>query len=255
VNSLAGYNPGWRLCGDQDFWLRALRAGFTFRHRAGEVGCFRIRRGQLSGAVSDVRCEMAAITRVHFPEMTLPAARAAAWGRFRLRNALRVTERALLSRGKSNARLLASEASCKAAGRDRRPVLINGLGCLEAGSRGVLRELMKTFPPERRAWLLMPASNREDMSSVGRAVRVLGLNHRVFGRWLRPLLELGLYLAGSLGCFSRVVNVSSYGWCARPRTPAVLYFHNALLVEDGCDRWSGDGGRPNELKRWYLDTC
>jgi glycosyltransferase involved in cell wall biosynthesis len=255
VNSLAGYNPGWRLCGDQDFWLRAFRAGFAFRHRAGEVGCFRIRRGQLSGAVSEVRCEMAAITRVHFPEMTLPAARAAAWGRFRLRNALRVTKRALLSGGKSNARLLASETSCKAAGRDRRPVLINGLGCVEAGSRGVLRELMKMFPPERRAWLLMPASNREDVSGVGRTVRVLGLNHRVFGRWLRPLLELGLYLTCSLGCFSRVVNVSSYGWCARGRTPTVLYFHNALLVEDGYDRWSGEGGRPNGLKRWYLDTC
>ena len=255
ANDLSGYEPRWRLCGDQDFWLRALRADVTFRYYAGEMGCFRIRRGQLSGDLRGVRDEMAAITREHFPQVTPLPVRAVAWWRFRLRNGLRVGIRTILSRGKSNARLLASGALRTAAARRQRPVLINGLGCLEAGSRGVLRELMKTFPPGRRAWLLIPASNCGDARGVGGAVWVLALNHRVFGRWLRPLLELGLYLLGSAGCFSRVVNLSSYGWCSRGRTPTVLYCHNALLVEEGVDRWMGGGGRPNGLKRWYLDTC
>ncbi|MGC4073465.1 MAG: glycosyltransferase [Nibricoccus sp.] len=136
-----------------------------------------------------------------------------------------------------------------------RPVLVNGLGCYEAGSRLVLRELLKSAPAGVLLWVIVPDKNREDMAGSPAAIRGIPLNHRVFGRWLRPLFELGLYLLGAAGFFSRIVNVSNYGWCAPVRTPTVLYYHNALLVEDGHDQFSGRGGRPNWFKRWCLDSC
>lgn|GEM_PF-756684 len=254
VRELGGYHPQWRLCGDQDFWVRALRAGFGFRHQGGEVGVFRIRRGQLSGDVTSVRAEMAAITRAHFPEKTSGDVSARARRLFRARNSLRLVTRALRSGVKSNAALLSSE-HVQSVKRPPRAILINGLGCLEAGSRGVLRELIRHVPKGKKAWLILPSANRADLGGLSRDVRVLALNHRVFGRWLRPLFEAGLYLFTASGIFSRVVNLSNYGWCAPRETPTVLYCHNALLVEDGHDQWSGEGGRPNWFKRWCLDSC
>jgi glycosyltransferase involved in cell wall biosynthesis len=254
VEELGGYHAQWRLCGDQDFWVRALRAGFRFRYYPQEVGAFRIRQGQLSSDGARVREEMDAITRKHFPKRTPWLERTHVRWRFRARNGFRIASRLLRPGGKRNAELL-SPKQPRVEGRRQRPVLINGLGCLEAGSRGVLRELMKTFPPQRKAWLLLPASNRADVAGVTSGVRVVGLNHRVFGRWLRPAVELLLYLLGSAGYFSRIVNVSNYGLCAPGTTPTVLYCHNALLVEEGHDQWSGEGGRPNWFKRWCLDSC
>ncbi|ATC62589.1 hypothetical protein CMV30_00585 [Nibricoccus aquaticus] len=136
-----------------------------------------------------------------------------------------------------------------------RPVLVNGLGCYEAGSRLVLRELLKSAPAGAHLWVILPSGNRADLLAGAAVIHGIPLNHRVFGRWLRPLFELSLYLLGALGVFRRIVNVSNYGWCAPRWTPTVLYCHNALLVEGGQDEWSGKGGRPNWFKRWCLDSC
>jgi glycosyltransferase involved in cell wall biosynthesis len=135
-----------------------------------------------------------------------------------------------------------------------RPVFINGLGCFESGARGVFRELMRAYPSDGPcAWVVMPSGNRADLPAPPPQVRVLALNHRVFGRWLRPLFEATTAALAKIGFFSRVVNLSHYGWC--PGGAYVLYFHNQLLVEAGHDAWSGRGGRPNRFKRWCLRTC
>jgi glycosyltransferase involved in cell wall biosynthesis len=134
-----------------------------------------------------------------------------------------------------------------------RPVFINGLGCFESGARGVLRELMKAFPSGQPAVLVLPACNRDDVREISPDVRVVALNHTVFGRWLRPLFEVLVWCLGKLGAFSRIVNLSHYGLC--PGGRYTLYFHNQLLIETGHDAWSGQGGRPNGFKRWCLHSC
>src|SRR5689334_8022786 len=95
-----------------------------------------------------------------------------------------------------------------------RPVLVNGLGCFEGGSRLVLRELMKVVPAGVRVWVVLVADNRADIDAKQGNIRVIALNHRLFGRWLRPLYELLLWLAVRCGFVSRVVNLSNYGFCA-----------------------------------------
>ena len=135
-----------------------------------------------------------------------------------------------------------------------RPVFINGLGCLESGARVVLRDLMRVYPAGAlRGILVLPACNRRDVDGLPANVRVIALNHRVFGRWLRPLYEGVVWGLAKLGAFSRVVNLSHYGLC--PGGNYVLYFHNELLVADGHDDALGRAGRPNGFKRWCLRTC
>ena len=250
VDALGGYRPQWRLCGDQDFWLRALKAGFAFQHFNGEVGCFRVRAGQLSGDVGRVEVEMAAITREQFPEPTTAGKKRAARVAFRARNLRRIAARVSRTGWKTNAELLAGDGA-KRAGR---PVFINGLGCLESGARVVLRDLMRVYPADApRGILVMPAGNRRDVDGLPANVRVIALSHRVFGRWLRPLYEAAIWGLAKLGAFSSVVNLSHYGWC--PGGNYVLYFHNELLVAEGHDDALGRAGRPNGFKRWCLRTC
>ncbi len=135
-----------------------------------------------------------------------------------------------------------------------RPVFINGLGCLESGARLVLRELMRHYPAEGpRAILVLPSCNRADVAGIPPQVKVIALSHPLFGRWLRPLFELTVWLLAKAGRFSRIVNLSHYGLC--PGGNYTLYFHNQLLIEEGGDVLVGHRGKPDRFKRWLLGGC
>ncbi len=88
---LEGFNPGLRLCGDLDFWVRAIAAGFAFRYYPGEVAHFRIRQGQLSGDTPLLLEEWERIVRI----LELPTPLQMRWARwrFRMMNAPRYLER------------------------------------------------------------------------------------------------------------------------------------------------------------------
>ena len=93
VELLNGFDPSLRLCGDLDFWVRALAAGFEFRYYHSEVGQFRIRAGQLSGDVPARLAEREIILR-KLPLLGIPSARLHfARIRFRLLNLPRYVER------------------------------------------------------------------------------------------------------------------------------------------------------------------
>jgi glycosyltransferase involved in cell wall biosynthesis len=135
-----------------------------------------------------------------------------------------------------------------------RAVFINGLGCLESGARLVLRELLKNYPGSApRAWVVVPACNRGDFAGLPPQIRVIALSHAVVGRWLRPLYECFVWACGKLGVFSRIINLSHYGWC--PGGNYTLYFHNQLLLDHEADVWLGHRGRPDALKRWWFHGC
>ncbi len=86
VRVLRGYDEQYSVCADLDFWARAYAQGFAFRYHPLEAGRFRVRQGQISGAVSLLSGQMADITRRHFPVPVAASARRFARWRYRWRN-------------------------------------------------------------------------------------------------------------------------------------------------------------------------
>jgi GT2 family glycosyltransferase len=60
-DKLGGFRTEYKLCADLDFWLRAHRMGWPFKYYPFEVGCFRIREGQLSGDTKKLEAEIAEV--------------------------------------------------------------------------------------------------------------------------------------------------------------------------------------------------
>ncbi len=93
VERLRGFDFSLRLCGDLDFWVRAIAAGYEFRYFPREVAQFRIRTGQLSGDVPARLAERQNILR-HLPLEDISTARLYfARLRFRLLNLPRYAQR------------------------------------------------------------------------------------------------------------------------------------------------------------------
>jgi glycosyltransferase involved in cell wall biosynthesis len=99
----------------------------------------------------------------------------------------------------------------------------------------------------------VPSCNREDFRDLPKQVRVVAMSHPLVGRWLRPLFECFVWLCGRLGMFSRIVNLSHYGWC--PGGNYTLYFHNDLFLAHDADVLIGRRGRPDALKRFWFHGC
>ena len=134
----------------------------------------------------------------------------------------------------------------------RSRILIQGIGCVETGAQVVLRELIKAVPRDREFDLLCTQETARLLGNVPANVRVLGLSHKIWGRWLRIPLELLLGLIGWLRIYRTIINLSHYGFCLGG--DYVLYIHSPLLM----DTKAGSGwknGSPNPVKRWMLDTC
>jgi len=62
---LGGFDRRYPLAADFDFWVRAVRAGLSFRYLPVEVGSFRLREGQLSADQERVQSEMKRIIEAH----------------------------------------------------------------------------------------------------------------------------------------------------------------------------------------------
>jgi glycosyltransferase involved in cell wall biosynthesis len=136
-------------------------------------------------------------------------------------------------------------------------VLINGLGCAETGARIVLMEMVRAVPPGGRYFLLCTCETASDLvkkrhGRLSEDVYVLGLSHVIFGRWLRPIVELLIALFAVLRIAKTVVNVSHYGICLGG--DYVLYIHSPSILDiDSSTGWAD--GKPNFIKRVMLNTC
>ncbi|ATC62591.1 hypothetical protein CMV30_00595 [Nibricoccus aquaticus] len=111
VSECGGFRPEWRLCGDQEFWLRALKSGYSFNYFEGEVGCFRLRPGQLSADTARMQEEMRRVTLSHFPERPSALDIFSATWKFRLGNMPRRIRRMLATGFRSNAAMLSAGRS------------------------------------------------------------------------------------------------------------------------------------------------
>jgi hypothetical protein len=141
--------------------------------------------------------------------------------------------------------------------RSKETVLVNGLGCTVTGGEVVLCELLKAIDDERDYWVLCPDKTAvrlvgKKRGSLSKNVRLIGLPHRIFGCWFRPLVELAVGLSLKLGVVRSVVNLSNYGVCFGG--DYVLYIHSPLVMA----QWTpgNEESKPGLfLKQRMLDSC
>jgi glycosyltransferase involved in cell wall biosynthesis len=128
-------------------------------------------------------------------------------------------------------------------------ILVNALGCKESGARLISRRLCAEYRGDEK--LVVIVANSTSDYEYGDQVKLISLSHVVFGRYLRPLYELAIYLLSFLPITSAVVNLSNYGWCYGPKH--MVYFQNSNLLK-GRDTQLRTG-RANFFNRFLLRSC
>jgi hypothetical protein len=93
VEAIGAYSTQYKICGDLDYWCRAMAAGFRFIFYPLEAGRFRLQAGQISGDVRTLRDELQRITRIHFPKEIPVLQKKLAKATYRLYNAPRYFQR------------------------------------------------------------------------------------------------------------------------------------------------------------------
>ncbi|HEY5812123.1 MAG TPA: hypothetical protein VIT23_05680 [Terrimicrobiaceae bacterium] len=108
VEAIGFYSTRYKLCGDLDYWCRAMAAGFRFVFYPLEAGKFRVQEGQLSGDTQTTRSELAEIASLHFPEDASAAKKVWAKLVYRFYNRSRYWERFMKAGFKTSYQLLES---------------------------------------------------------------------------------------------------------------------------------------------------
>ena len=110
VDAIGLYSTRYKLCGDLDYWCKAMAAGFRFIFYPLEAGKFRVQDGQLSGDTETTRSELVQIAKVHFPKEASASEKLWAKLTYRLYNAPRYVQRIARWGFKSSYQLLESKA-------------------------------------------------------------------------------------------------------------------------------------------------
>jgi hypothetical protein len=108
VEAVGAYSTQYRVCGDLDYWCRAMADGFRFVFYPLEAGHFRLQAGQISGDVGTLRNELQRIVRIHFPKQVPVLQRKVAKATYRLYNAPRYFQRIVRLGFKNGYQLLES---------------------------------------------------------------------------------------------------------------------------------------------------
>lgn len=128
-------------------------------------------------------------------------------------------------------------------------IIINGMGCPVSGGRLVLEELIKTLPENYSAKVFIPFKPPKKIKKIN--VEYVYRPHKIWGQFLRPILEIHIYLSIFFGFSEFVINLSNYGFSKRNRS--ILYFHNPILLD--LHRKEGFGnGQGNFLVRFALHS-
>ena len=108
VETIGAYSAQYKICGDLDYWCRAMAAGFRFIFYPLEAGRFRLQGGQISSDVCTLHDELRRITQIHFPKKVPALQRKLAKATYRLYNAPRYFQRIVRLGFKSGYQLLES---------------------------------------------------------------------------------------------------------------------------------------------------
>ena len=108
VETIGTYSTEYRICGDLDYWCRAMAAGFRFIFYPLEAGHFRLQPGQISGDARTLRDELQRIVQIYFPNEVSLLQKQVAKLTYRLYNAPRYLQRIVTVGFKSGYQLLES---------------------------------------------------------------------------------------------------------------------------------------------------
>jgi hypothetical protein len=108
VEAIGPYSTEYRICGDLDYWCRAMAAGFRFIFYPLEAGHFRLQAGQISADVQRLRDELHRIVRIHFPTPIPVLQKKVAKATYRIYNAPRYVQRIVRLGFKNGYQLLES---------------------------------------------------------------------------------------------------------------------------------------------------
>lgn len=126
-------------------------------------------------------------------------------------------------------------------------IIINGMGCPVSGGKLVLEEFIKTLPDKYYAKVFIPFEPSNEL--VKENVKFIYKPHRLWGMFLRPILDIYIYMLVLIGFTDFVINLSNYGLSKKNRS--ILYFHNPILLD--LDKKGGFGnGQANLLVRFAL---
>ena len=111
VEAIGMYSTRYKLCGDLDYWCRAMAAGFRFVFYPVEAGKFRLHEGQLSGD-TNIPCAVS-LRRLSddFPKKASAAEKLRASLVYRLYNGWRYLDRIMKRGFKTGYQLLESKPS------------------------------------------------------------------------------------------------------------------------------------------------
>jgi hypothetical protein len=109
VEAIGFYSTRYKLCGDLDYWCRAMAAGFRFVFYPLEAGRFRLQEGQLSADTDTTRRELPEIARTYFPRQASAAEKLHAKLAYRLYNSWRYLDRVMRRGFKTGYQLLESK--------------------------------------------------------------------------------------------------------------------------------------------------
>ena len=108
VEAIGAYSTEYKICGDLDYWCRAMAAGFRFVFYPLEAGRFRLQPGQISGDARRLRDELQRIVQIHFPTQLPVLQKQLAKTTYRLYNAPRYFQRIVRVGFKNGYQLLES---------------------------------------------------------------------------------------------------------------------------------------------------
>lgn len=104
--------------------------------------------------------------------------------------------------------------------------IINGMGCTVSGAKLVLEHLLYSAP--ENVELVVYAPFRINMGAVSGSITVKCLNHTIWGKWGRIVLEFFLNIKMKIQKYDRLINLSNYGIYIFKEH--VLYIHSPHIL-------------------------
>lgn len=133
-------------------------------------------------------------------------------------------------------------------------ILVNGLGCPNTGARKVLEEILAAAPQEHTIVAILPIDKNYSYPNfnIKNNVKSIYFNHGIWGKYLRPILELFIIFELLFKRYDVFINLSNYSFSFFKNQ--ILYIHNRSLIDLQMQRGFGEG-KPNIFIDFAYSIC
>ena len=123
-------------------------------------------------------------------------------------------------------------------------ILLNGIGCPNTGARKVLEEILAAAPQGHTIVAILPLDKNYSYPNfnIKNNIKPIYFNHGIWGKYLRPILELFIIMELLFKRYDVFINLSNYSFSFFKNQ--ILYIHNRSLIDVQMQRGFGEG-KPN----------